>query len=372
MTLIAFLFAILLLVGFHEYGHYLAAKFCGIAVERFSIGFGPVIFKSEPKKAFDTEFVLSAIPLGGYIKMLDSRGGDVLSTEQKKKAFDHQVLWKRSLVVLAGPLANFLLAWALLTCLYLTNPPQVRSILDKPDANSIAGILGIVEGDEVRGFATLESGASEQILHFDSIPSWNRFRWKVLKSVFQKKGFVLEIDHESKGLYRVQFSKEEISKVNLQGDLFKQLGLNLTKTDPDALFKLDADLPTAFSLAAERVYDISVVSLLSIKSLIAGDASIGQIMGPIGISTMAGKSAQSGVVAYIGFLALISISLGLMNLLPLPMLDGGQLVFDIWEFLTGKAVSEDFRSFTTKLGLLGIVLISCIAFFNDFSRLFNG
>jgi regulator of sigma E protease len=109
MSLIAFLIAIFILVGFHEFGHYITAKWCGIAVERFSIGFGPVLWRKPPKRAFDTEFVLSAIPLGGYVKMLDSRHTLNLTTEQKSRAFNHQVLWKRSLVVVAGPLANFLL-----------------------------------------------------------------------------------------------------------------------------------------------------------------------------------------------------------------------------------------------------------------------
>ena len=371
MSLLAFLIAIFILVGFHEFGHFITAKWCGIAVERFSIGFGPVLWRKKPKNIYDTEFVLSAIPLGGYVKMLDNRNGEILTDDQKLRAFNHQVLWKRSLVVIAGPLANFILAWLLLTALFLSSPIQLRPILSEPSANSIAAELGIAEGDEVRGFVALDS-TTEQIIQTDSIKSWNRLRWKLLRTVFEKKGFVLELDHEGKGLYRVQFSAEQIQKINFQGDLFGQLGLIPSKTDMDLLFKLEVDVPTAILLSSERVYDISYVSLMSIKALISGDASIRQITGPIGIAGMAGKSAQSGVIAYFGFLSLISISLGLMNLLPLPMLDGGQLLFDAWEFVTGSPVSEQFRAFAIKLGLFGIISVTCIAFYNDFLKFFNG
>ena len=372
MTLLAFLLAIFILVGFHEFGHFITAKWCGIAVERFSIGFGPVLWRRKAKKPYDTEFVLSAVPLGGYVKMLDNRNGDVFTAEQERRAFNHQPLWKRSSVVAAGPLANFFLAWVLLTALYLSSPTQVRPILNQPTANSIGEKLGIMQGDEVRGFAVLDPSVGEQLIETDEISSWNRLRWKLLKTVFDRNGFVLELDHESKGLYRVEFSKEQIDKIDFQGDLFGQLGLGLSKTDPDALFQLEVDFPTAILLAGERVYDISYVSVLGIKSLVTGDASLNQVMGPIGIAGMAGKSAQSGVIAYLGFLALISISLGIMNLLPLPMLDGGQLVFDAWEFVTGKPASENFRALATKFGLLGIVAITVIAIFNDFSRFFQG
>ncbi|SMC46123.1 M50 family metallopeptidase [Polynucleobacter kasalickyi] len=372
MSLLAFLIAIFILVGFHEFGHFITAKWCGITVERFSIGFGPVLWRKKPVRANDTEFVLSLIPLGGYVKMLDNRNGDFLSEEQKLRAFNHQVLWKRSLVVLAGPLANFLLAWVLLAVLFLSSPIQVRPILSAPGINSMAAELGIVEGDEVRGFLELDSTMTEQIIQTESIQSWNRLRWKLLKTVFTKNGFVLELDHEGKGLYRVQFTSSQIQNINFQGDLFGQLGLIPSKTDVDLLFNLDVDIPTAFYLATERVFDISYVSLMSIKSLITGDASIKQITGPIGIAGMAGKSAQSGIVAYFGFLSLISISLGLMNLLPLPMLDGGQLVFDAWELVTGSPISEAFRALAVKVGLMGIILVTCIAFYNDFLKIFSG
>jgi len=374
LTIISFLIAIVLLVGFHEFGHYIVAKWCGIAVERFSIGFGPVLFRKKSSALLSTEFVISAIPLGGYVKMIDTRTHTNLSDVEINHAFDKQVLWKRSLVVVAGPVANFILALVLLFCLYLSSPLQVKAILDQPSNNSIAAVSGLVEGDEVRGFAFLpkDSDGVDMSIEFMPIDSWNRLRWKLLIATMKEEGFVLQVAHADSGDSRVVFDHSEIKSIGLKSDMFTQLGLGLSKERPLPTFHLEIGIVESFLRSLERVHDITQVSLLSIKSLITGKASINQISGPIGIASMAGQSASSGLTAYIGFLVLISISLGIMNLLPLPMLDGGQLIFDFVELLRGKAVSLEIREIFTKLGLLGILALTGIAVFNDLTRLFHG
>ena len=374
MTIISFLIAIVLLVGFHEFGHYIVAKWCGIAVERFSIGFGPVLFRMKSSSLLSTEFVISAIPLGGYVKMIDTRTHTNLSDVEINHAFDKQVLWKRSLVVVAGPVANFILALVLLFCLYLSSPLQVKAILDQPSNNSIAAVSGLVEGDEVRGFAFLpkDSDGVDMSIEFMPIDSWNRLRWKLLIATMKEEGFVLQVAHADSGDSRVVFDHSEIKSIGLKSDMFAPLGLGLSKERPLPTFHLEIGIVESFLRSLERVHDITQVSLLSIKSLITGKASINQISGPIGIASMAGQSASSGLTAYIGFLVLISISLGIMNLLPLPMLDGGQLIFDFVELLRGKAVSLEIREIFTKLGLLGILALTGIAVFNDLTRLFHG
>lgn len=374
MTILAFLIAIFILVGFHEFGHFIVARICGIAVERFSIGFGPVLWRSHPKKEGQTEFVLSSIPLGGYVKMIDSRTHENLTPYQQEHAFDLQPLWKRSLVVLAGPVANFVLALFLFVFLYTQGPIQVKPILAEPQAQSIAALAGVVEGDEVRGFAILNDNSSEveQVLEFSEIQSWNRLRWKLLDAMYSGKGFALQIDHHSQGLYRVIFPKEKLSQLNMKGDFFSQLGLKMTQQSPTPTFYMENTIFQSFYLAADRVRDITRVSFFSILSLLSGHSSFSQITGPIGIASLAGQSAQSGLTSYLGFLALVSISLGLMNLLPLPMLDGGQLVFDFFEFIRGQAVSLEFREKASKIGILCILLVSGIAIFNDLTRLFHG
>jgi regulator of sigma E protease len=374
MTFIPFIFAIVILVGFHEFGHYIVAKCCGIAVERFSIGFGPILLRKKSSKPLGTEFALSAIPLGGYVKMIDTRTHHDLTVEQTLHAFDRQVLWKRSLVVAAGPIANFLLAWIFLCAIYLSSPMQVKAILDQPKANSIAEISGLVEGDEVRGFAVLpnDSDGVDLDIEYTPIDSWNRLRWKLLKAIMLKEGFVLQVAHADSGDSRVVFDHKEISSLNLKGDVFGQLGLSLDKDKPLPTFELQIGLLESMHRAFERVGDITSVSLYSLWSLVTGASSLNQLSGPIGIAGMAGQSASSGLIAYLGFLALISISLGLMNLLPLPMLDGGQLVFDAIEFIRGKAVSANVREFTSKIGVFGILILTGVAVFNDLSKLFHG
>ena len=373
-TLISFLFAIMILVGFHEFGHFIVAKWCGIAVERFSIGFGPVLLRKKASSSLSTEFVLSAIPLGGYVKMIDTRTSTEVSSEQKGHAFDQQPLYKRSAVVIAGPIANFLLAWLLLTSLYLSHPIQVQAILDEPKENSIAALSGLVAGDEVRGFAVLpkDSDGVDIATDYTPIDSWNRLRWKLLKSIMSQQGFVLQVAHADSGDSRVVFDHHEVSSLDMHGDVFGQLGLGLNKQSDLPTFELHVTILESMQRAMERIVDITQVSLYGILSMLTGRASFDQLSGPIGIATMAGNSANSGLVAYIGFLALISINLGLMNLLPLPMLDGGQLIFDAIEYVRGQAVSMKVREFTSKIGVLAIVTLTGVAVFNDLSRLFHG
>jgi regulator of sigma E protease len=306
--------------------------------------------------------------------MIDTRTHKELSNDQINHAFDKQALWKRSLVVVAGPVANFVLALVLLFCLYLSNPLQVKAILDQPPNNSIAAASGLVEGDEVSGFAFLpkDSDGVDMSIEFMQIDSWNRLRWKLLIATMKKEGFVLQVAHADSGDSRVVFDHSEIKSIGLKSDMFSQLGLGLSRERPLPTFHLEIGVVESFVRSLERVRDITQVSLLSIWSLITGTASISQISGPIGIASMAGQSASSGLTAYIGFLVLISISLGIMNLLPLPMLDGGQLIFDFVELLRGKAVSLEIREIFTKLGLLGILALTGIAVFNDLTRLFHG
>ena len=306
--------------------------------------------------------------------MIDTRTHTDLSPEQILRAFDQQKLYKRSLVVAAGPLANFLLAWVFLFGLYLSSPLQVKAVLDEPASHSIAASSGLVKGDEVRGFAQLpqDSDGVDMSLEFTPIDSWNRLRWKLLKSILSQEGFVLQVAHSDSGDSRVVFDHQELQSLNMKTDVFSQLGLSLSKDISEATFHLDIGIMESMQRAYERVYDISSVSVMSIRSLLTGQASLKQISGPIGIASMAGQSAQSGIVAYIGFLVLISISLGIMNLLPLPMLDGGQLVFDAIELIRGKAVSMPVREITSKVGIFGILILTGIAVFNDLSRLFHG
>jgi regulator of sigma E protease len=372
MTILSFILAIFILVGFHEFGHFIVARWCGVRVLKFSIGFGHPVWKSKPQSHKDTQWVIGSIPLGGFVKMLDGR-----DPEQKipdvdlHEAFDQQKLWKRSAIVAAGPIANFLLAWVLLTFLYFSGIPQMRATIE-PGTASIASGLGIQTGDEVVAWTPIsqDQKMSSQELSFEEMQSWNRLRWKILKSVMLEEGFGLELKSQQGGHYRVVFTQEKIASLNLGPDMFQNLGLKPLIQDQVKTFELQASLTESLYLGAERVWDISVISVVSIGHLLTGKASLQQLSGPIAIADLAGKSAQVGLTAYIGFLALISISLGVLNLLPFPLLDGGQLMYDLWEFGTGKRISLEIQGILQRIGMAGLFALTLFTLFNDVARLF--
>lgn len=366
MTLLAFILAIVILVGFHELGHFAIAKLCGVDVLRFSIGFGKPVWKSIPKSPSDTEWVIGLIPLGGYVKLLDHR-----DLEQKiepfraERAFDRQVLWKRSAIVAAGPIANFLLAFLLFAIIYFSGVKQLNPILDEPVSSSIAFVQGVREGDQVVGFFNVDEPQE-----LEPISSWNRLRWKLLKKVIKGEDFGLAIQSKSGGSYRAVFALGQYSQFS-SNELFDKLGLRPSLKEPIKVFELNASIGDAIYLAADRVWDITTISIYSVRDLVLGRASINQLSGPLSIAEMAGKSAGGGFQSFLAFLALISISLGVLNLLPFPMLDGGQLLYHLIEVFRGKQISLEAQIWLQKIGFIGIISLTFIAFFNDLVRLFG-
>lgn len=366
MTLLAFLLAIVILVGFHELGHFSVAKLCGVDVLRFSIGFGRPVWKSVPKSPSDTEWVIGSIPLGGYVKLLDHRDLDQkIDPFRAERAFDRQVLWKRSAIVAAGPIANFLLAFLLFAIIYFSGVKQLNPILDEPISSSIAIVQGVHEGDQVVGIFN-----ADEPQDVEPIVSWNRLRWKLLKKVIKGEDFGLEILSKSGGTYRAMFSLGQYSEFG-SNELFDKLGLRPFLKEPIKVFELNASIGTAIYLAADRVWDITAISIYSVRDLVLNRASIKQLSGPISIAEMAGKSAGGGFQSFLAFLALISISLGILNLLPFPMLDGGQLLYDFIELITGRRISVGAQMVLQKIGFIGIISLTFIAFFNDLVRLFG-
>lgn len=370
MTFLAFIAAIILLVGIHELGHFSAARLLGVQVLKFSIGFGKPIWKSKPKSLAHTQWIVSSIPLGGYVKMLDSREPDTSLFEfDYSHAFDKQVLWKRSLIVAAGPIANFVLAWVLLTAIFYTHPKQLKAILAEPPVESIAHSLGIRAGDEITAWSTLSSGCDRGATEYQAVISWNQMRWKILKSAMNKENLCLKLQSFDGIEHDVIFDRSLLLNIDSKVDMYAQLGLRPEQKERMQWFALDIPFVTAMSYAFDRIWDISTISLWNIKDILTGEASIKQIGGPLSIAEMAGKSAQIGIHSYLSFLALISISLGILNLLPFPLLDGGQLMYDLWELATGRKVSMVFQLILQRIGVIGLLLLTLFAFVNDFSRM---
>ena len=371
ITLTAFLVTLGVLVSFHEFGHFLAARLCGVRVLRFAVGFGKPLFTYVAKNK--TEWVIASIPLGGYVKLLDGRDRQqTITAKEESEAFDHKPLWQRSLIVAAGPFANFFLAVALFAVIYVSGAPQLPAILKAPPENSVAAKLGVLEGDRVIAWQNLPNSNSAPLSgEFEPVPSWNALRWILLDVLTAKTGFALEMQTPSGTSYIQTFLAKDLPEQSPQNDLMLALGI-LPKSVPLAQWgELKLGPFDAIGFAAERVWLITKVSMRLMAGIFTGNTSLKQLGGPLSIADMAGKSAQVGWQPFFAFLALISVSIGLLNLLPFPMLDGGQLLYDAWELVAGKRVSISMQEQFQKVGFLLLISLSLLALFNDLQRYFS-
>jgi len=358
-------------VSFHEFGHFLAARLCGVRVLRFAVGFGKPLFTYIASNK--TEWVIAAIPLGGYVKLLDGRDRQQTVTPiDELEAFDHKSLWQRSLIVAAGPFANFVLAVVLFAVIYVSGAPQLPAILKAPPENSVAAKLGVVGGDQVIGWQSLASANSAPLSSdFEPVQSWNALRWTLLDTLTGETGFSLEMQTPSGSRYIKTFFAKDLPLISPQTDPMLALGI-LPQLVPLAQWgELKLGPLDAMGFATERVWLITKVSVRLMAGIFTGNTSLKQLGGPLSIADMAGKSAQVGWQPFFAFLALISISIGLLNLLPFPMLDGGQLLYDAWELVAGKRVSISIQEQFQKVGFLLLISLSLLALFNDLQRYFS-
>ena len=371
ITLAAFLVTLGVLVSFHEFGHFLAARLCGVRVLRFAVGFGKPLFTYVAKNK--TEWVIASIPLGGYVKLLDGRDRQqTITAKEESEAFDYKPLWQRSLIVAAGPFANFFLAVALFAVIYVSGAPQLPAILKAPPENSVAAKLGVLEGERVIAWQSLPNSNSAPLSgEFEPVPSWNALRWILLDTLTAKTGFALEMQTPSGASYIQTFLARDLPEQSPQSDLILALGI-LPKAVPLAQWgELKLGPLDAMGFAADRVWLITKVSVRLMAGIFTGNTSLKQLGGPLSIADMAGKSVQVGWQPFFAFLALISISIGLLNLLPFPMLDGGQLLYDAWELVAGKRISVSMQEQFQKVGFLLLISLSLLALFNDLQRYFS-
>jgi regulator of sigma E protease len=371
ITLAAFLLTLGVLVSFHEFGHFFAARCCGVRVLRFSIGFGKPLFTYRAKN--QTEWVLASIPLGGYVKLLDGRDREqVITLEDQAKAFDGKKLWQRSLIVAAGPFANFFLAIILFAVIYISGVPQLPAVLDAPPEHSLAAKLDLMQGDQVVGWQDLTGDDASSVSgEFEVVRSWNALRWDLLNALTAENGFALELQSPSGGRFIKAFPAQELPKISPNSDPMQALGIKPTIIPTSNWQELQLGPLDALLYASHRVWLVTKVSVRLMAGMFTGKTSIKQLGGPLSIADMAGKSAQVGWQAFFAFLALISISIGLLNLLPFPMLDGGQLLYDAWELVAGKRISISMQERFQKLGFLLLISLSLLALFNDLQRYFS-
>lgn len=448
LSVIAFLIALGILISIHEFGHFWVARKVGIKVLRFSIGFGKPLIR-KVGKVDNTEFVLAAIPLGGYVKMLDEREGAVAPSD-RHRAFNQKPLWARSAVVVAGPLANFLLAILAYWIVMMIGISGVAPLIGAPQADSPAERAGFVfedrivsvngqatqtwtdariallesslgateplrieveqsngqmlvrelpvtqdqmlksEGDAVAnlGFRTwwpevapiigglVDGGAAEQaglevgdqIVSIDGVEVET---WRQLVDIVQPSGGVALalVVSRNDDLLNIKLTPQ---KVEVAGQSVGRIGVMETQSEAlSAKSQVIVKHPpiAAIGEALQRTWDMSALTIRMLGKLVVGQASLDNISGPISIAQYAGQSASIGVDHYINFIALISISLAVLNLLPIPMLDGGHLVYFATEAVTGKPVSERVQIWGQQLGIVVLGSLMFLAFYNDIWRL---
>ncbi|MEO8441273.1 MAG: RIP metalloprotease RseP [Betaproteobacteria bacterium] len=449
-TIIAFAVALGTLVVVHEFGHYLAARLCNVKVLRFSVGFGRVL-ASRRLGRDQTEWALAAFPLGGYVKMLDEREGEV-AAQDLPRAFNRQSVGRRFLIVVAGPVANFLLAIGLYWLIFMHGVPGLKPVIG-----------GIAAGSPA-AHAQFEAGEIIVKIGADAVTTWQDARWILLKYAVDRSSVAIEVQNDRAEIHFRKLDMAGLKTADLDGDFLRTLGfarpqpplapvigrviaggpadragvlpgdqvlaidgvavrrwdevvaaiganparevmLEIKRGDtvqkfritPDAVIensgrigrigvavKVDADAMRRYMVevrytpwasmgkAVERTWDTSFFSLRMLGKMIVGEVSLKNLSGPITIADYAGQSAQTGWISYLAFIALISISLGVLNLLPIPLLDGGHLMYYMLEIVKGSPVSTQVMEIGQNIGMGLLFMLMAFALYNDISRLLNG
>ena len=453
LTVLSFLVAIAILIAVHEWGHYRMAVACGVPVLRFSIGFGRPLLRWRNRAG--TEFVIAALPLGGYVRMLDGREGPV-EPERRHLAFDVQPLRKRAAIVAAGPAANLLLAVLLYTLVAWWGVAQPLPILGEPVAGSLAQQAGLRAGDRVAAVQAADDAEAEPVRSFDEL------RWKLTQAALQRRDLTLWLGApDDPAPRRVTLPLAALQARDVDAALLERIGLVVPWSAPvigevrpdgaaaaaglrtgdhvravdgrpvedaaqlrawiraaadadgrvrtqrwvverggslvelevtpraerhgdgwvgrvgamiggaPAMAVVQADLPQALAHGVRRTWEVATLSLQMLARMLVGEASLRNLSGPLTIADYAGKSAALGWIAFVSFLALVSVSLGVLNLLPLPVLDGGHLMYYLWEAVVGRPPSEVWMERLQRAGLGVLAALMSLAIVNDLIRLFG-
>jgi regulator of sigma E protease len=447
-TVLAFIVTLGLLIVVHEYGHYRVAVACGVKVLRFSVGFGRTLWS---RQRGETEFVVAALPLGGYVRMLDERESPV-PPHELHRAFNRQSLLKRTAIVAAGPLANLLLAVLLYASAHWIGIEEPKAILGTPAAASAFESAGLNAGDWVRAYAEGDS-------QWRDLASINELSWQVMRHALNRQNLQLLVtDAEGRGQRAVTLELERIEVREIDAETIRRIGLPRAFSEPvigevrpggpaaaaglrtaDRIVRIDEQriseaqqvferirgavrdgrgVPMSWQVqrgsetleitvtpraatdgartigridaalgappqrvlvrfgpidglvkGVQRTWDMAALSLKMLGRIVIGEASVRNLNGPLTIADAAGQSAQQGLVTFIGFLAVVSLSIGVLNLLPLPMLDGGHLMYYLFEAVTGRPVSDLWLARLQRGGVAILLLVMSVALYNDVARL---
>ncbi len=337
------------LIFFHELGHFLVARMLGVGVERFSLGFGP---KLVGKKIGITEYQISAIPLGGYVKMVGESPDSELDPSDIPISFTHKHVLKRILIVAAGPLFNILLAMIIFFGIF-----QISGLL----------ILKPGIGDVNEGSPAYMAGLKKDdlVVSIDGvdISSWE----DMANAIMASKGKTLAISVLRGDTILTKNVTPEVKKFkNIFNEDVDRYVIGITASGE--IFKKDLNFFQAFSESINQTYQITSLTIKGVVKLFQGTVSPKTLGGPIMIAQMAGQQAKEGVVNLIFFIALISINLAILNFLPIPVLDGGHLLFFFIEAIKGSPVSVKVREISQQAGIFVLILLMIYVFYNDIAR----
>ncbi|MDQ6962197.1 MAG: RIP metalloprotease RseP [Mariprofundaceae bacterium] len=440
-TLFTFILAIAILVAVHEYGHFIVARKLGIRVEKFSIGFGPALFSWRSKDQ-EVEYIIAAIPLGGYVKMLGEQGQDdqTLSESERARAYDVQAVWKRAAVAIAGPAYNFFFAIFIFMCIAWLGQQVLAPIVGKVMPSSTAEQIGLMTEDKVvaindrhiyswRTFEeTLKQHVGQTIqLHIERDGSLIEFNvllgspekdpllTNVARDVFGvslgKQVYLNSIQEDSvaqkSGLHKgdlilfvngktiddnISFIQEIRTNVNQATTLSLQRDGNMLsiaiipQADDNGMGRIGVSLQEkvthppiqhqfnfidGLQYGFTRTWEMTVLTTEVLSKMVSSTISTDNLGGPIAIAQLARRSADMGLIPFLIFLAMISINLGVLNLLPVPILDGGHLVFLSLEAIRGKPLEQKIMEFSQVVGMMLIMALMFFAFYNDLLRLFG-
>ncbi|MBF0520890.1 MAG: RIP metalloprotease RseP [Nitrospirae bacterium] len=340
------------LIFVHELGHFLLAKAVGIKVLKFSLGFGPKVIG---RKVGDTEYMLSAVPFGGYVRMYGDESMDEINDEDRDTAFLAKSVWRRALVVCAGSVFNILFATLLFVLIYMAGVPRPLPVIGELSKGAPAQKAGLVAGDKI-----LE-------INGNKIKYWEEMTEIVHKSAGKELTFSIETKD---GTRSFKITPESKKMKNLIGDV-EQLGLIGISPRGDAetvSFSLFESIP----IAIKKTFEVIMLTILALVKIIQKVLPADTIGGPIMIFQLASKQASTGIMSFIMFLAVININLGVFNLFPIPILDGGHMVYLLIEAIRRKPLSEKVIIITQKVGLALILMLMTFAIYNDVLRLFKG
>lgn len=354
MSTSIFAFAIVLgvLIFFHELGHFIVARFFGVGVEKFSLGFGPRIFG---KKIGNTDYIISAIPLGGYVKMVGEEPDSEIDAEDIPFSFTHKHVFKRMLIVFAGPVFNLILAVVIFFILFaIFGMFILKPVVGKVEEGTPAFRAGLIQGDLIKVISEVP------------VESWNDMSKLIAASNGNEFQITVQRDESVLTLY---ITPELKITPNLFGEDTKRYLIGIASSGDMFIKKLNSAQALWESLL--QTWKISKLTCLSIVKMIQGKISAkDNLGGPIQIAQMAGEFYKEGAANFLSFIAFLSVTLGVLNVLPIPVLDGGHILFFIIEAVSGRPINTKVREMAQQAGIAVLVLLMVFVFYNDIMRFF--